>query len=85
VEPSPAAQLSSPAALQLAATIEAWEVAASQGWVEPEPVDLPVASSVPLDDQPALIGSAWDSWSSNPYLDHPQVEELPGFAHHEES
>ncbi len=27
----------------------------------------------------ALIGSAWDSWSSHPYLDKAQVEELSGF------
>ena len=81
MEPILTPQLS-PAALQLAATIEAWELAATQGWVEPEPADLQAACS---DNQPALIGSAWDSWSSNPYLDHPQVEELPGFAAHEES
>ena len=81
MEPFPAAQLP-PAALQLAATIEAWELAASQGWAEPEPVDLQAACS---DNPPSLIGSAWDSWSSNPYLEHPQVEEQPGFAHHEES
>ena len=84
MEPSPAAQLS-PAALQLAATIEAWDLAAIQGWVEPEPADLQAELSVSLDDHPALIGSAWDSWSSNAYLEQPQVEELPGFAAHESS
>ena len=84
MEPFTAAQLP-PAALQLAATIKAWEVASTQGWVEPEPADLRAELPVPLDNQPALIGSAWDSWSSNPYLDHPQVEEQPGFAAHEES
>jgi hypothetical protein len=83
MEPISAAQLP-PADLQLAATIEAWEVASRQGWVEPEPVDFQAECSVPLDDQPALIGSAWDSWSSNPYLEHQQVEELPGFAAREE-
>ena len=75
----------SSAALQLAATIEAWELAATQGWAEPEPTVLQAELRVPLDDQAALIGSAWDSWSSNPYLDHPQVEEQPGFANHDES
>jgi hypothetical protein len=34
---------------------------------------------------PALIGSAWDSWSSNPYLELQQVEEQPGFYPFEET
>jgi len=84
VEPITSAQLP-PAALQLAATIEAWEAECAAGWSEPEPADLQAARSAPHDNQPALIGSAWDSWSSHPYLDHPQVEELPRFAAHESS
>ena len=75
----------STADLQLAATIEAWEVASSQGWEEPQSADLEAELKVCIDDQPALIGSAWDSWSSHPYLEHPQVEEQPGFANHESS
>ena len=73
----------STADLQLAASIEAWEVASWQGWQEPEPADLQAELKLPLDDQPALLGSSWDSWSSNAYLEQQQIEELPGFAAHE--
>ncbi len=69
--------------LQLAATIEAWQVACSQGWQEPEPECLQAELSLAPADQ-GLLGSAWDSWSSNPYLDRQQVEEQPGFYPFEE-
>lgn len=62
---------------QLAATIKAWQVACAQGWQEPEPEFLQADLSLPAPDQ-GLVGSAWDSWSSNPYLDRQQVEEQPG-------
>ena len=39
--------------------------------------------SLPAADQ-GLLGSAWDSWFSNPYLDRQQVEEQPGFYPFEE-
>ena len=68
---------------QLAATIEAWQVACARGWQEPEPECLQAELSLPAADQ-GLLGSAWDSWSSNPYLDRQQVEELPGFYPFEE-
>jgi hypothetical protein len=58
---------------QLAATIEAWQLACAQGWQEPEPECLQAELSLPAADQ-GLLGSAWDSWSSNPYLDRQQVE-----------
>ncbi len=44
---------------------------------------LQAALSLPAADQ-GLLGSAWDSWSSNPYLDRQQVEEQPGFYPFEE-
>jgi hypothetical protein len=49
---------------QLAATIEAWQLACAQGWQEPEPECLQAELSLPAADQ-GLLGSAWDSWSSN--------------------
>ena len=69
-----------PADLQLAATIEAWEAECAAGWSEPAPVDLQGELSLPAAADQGLLGSAWDSWSSNPYLEQPQVEEQPGFA-----
>ena len=66
--------------LQLAATIEAWEAECACGWLEPEPVALQGELSLPSVNESALIGSAWDSWSTHPYLEQQQVEELPGFA-----
>ena len=68
---------------QLDATIEAWQVACARGWQEPEPECLQAELSLPAADQ-GLLGSAWDSWSSNPYLDRQQVEEQPGFYPFEE-
>ncbi|WP_322781545.1 hypothetical protein [Synechococcus sp. CBW1107] len=65
--------------LQLAATIEAWEAECACGWLEPAPVDRQGELSLPSVNEPALIGSCWDSWSSHPYLEQQQVEELPGF------
>ncbi|MDM7952504.1 MAG: hypothetical protein QUV07_04695 [Cyanobium sp. CZS 25K] len=69
-----------PADLQLAATIAAWEAECAAGWIEPAPVDLQGELSLPAAADQGLLGSAWDSWSSNPYLEQPQVEEQPGFA-----
>jgi|GEM_PF-6442896 len=68
---------------QLAATIKAWQVACAQGWQEPEPEFLQADLSLPAPDQ-GLVGSAWDSWPPNPYLDRQQVEEQPGFYPFEE-
>ncbi|MCP9829006.1 hypothetical protein KBZ19_10965 [Synechococcus sp. L2F] len=59
------------------------QVACAQGWQEPEPECLQAELSLPATDQ-GLLGSAWDSWSSNPYLDRQQVEEQPGFYPFEE-
>jgi hypothetical protein len=73
-----------PADLQLAATIEAWEAQYAAGWIEPEPFDLQGELALPAAGDPSLLGSAWDSWSSNPYLEQPQVEEQPGFYTYEE-
>jgi hypothetical protein len=73
-----------PADLQLAATIAAWEAECAAGWIEPAPVDLQGELSLPAAADQGLLGSAWDSWSSNPYLEQPQVEEQPGFYPYEE-
>jgi hypothetical protein len=60
---------------QRLAVLAAWEAEVAAGWQEPEP-EQPELVELPLD--PALVGSGWDSWSSNPWLDEQQVEELPG-------
>jgi hypothetical protein len=73
-----------PVSPQLAATIEAWDAECAAGWSEPDPVDLQGELDLAAGASPALIGSAWDSWSSNPYLDRQQVEEQPGFYPFEE-
>lgn len=78
MEPIPSSQ-QHPADFQLAATIEAWQVACEQGWREPEPECLQVELSLPTTADQGLVGSGWDSWSSNPFLEHQQVEELSGF------
>ena len=74
-----------PADLQRAAAIEAWEAECAAGWIEPEPVDLQAELALETADGPSLIGSAWDSWSANPYLERQQVEEQPGFYPYEVS
>ena len=70
---------------QRAAAIEAWEAECAAGWIEPEPVDLQAEHALDTTDAPSLIGSAWDSWSANPYLERQQVEEQPGFYPYEVS
>ena len=65
---------------QRAAAIDAWEAECAAGWIEPEPVDLQAELALDAADAQSLIGSAWDSWSGNPYLERQQVEEQPGFA-----
>jgi hypothetical protein len=60
---------------QRLAIFAAWEAELAAGWQEPEPEQHELLE-LPLD--PALVGSGWDSWSSNPWLDEQQVEELPG-------
>jgi hypothetical protein len=65
---------------QLVATIEAWELACASGWTEPapEPVQLPL--SVPTEPDPSLIGSGWDSWCGNHWLEDPQIDELVDYS-----
>jgi hypothetical protein len=70
---------------QRAAAIEAWEAECAAGWSEPEPVDLQAELALDAADGPSMIGSAWDSWSANPYLERQQVEEQPGFYPYEVS
>ena len=79
MEPIPSSQ-QNPDDLQLAATIQAWQVACAQGWREPEPECLQAELSLPTAANQSLLGSGWDSWSNNPFLEHQQVEELSGFA-----
>ena len=62
---------------QLAAAIDAWELACTQGWSEPEPVQLPLPA--PTEPEPSLIGSGWDSWSGNHWLEDPQIDELADY------
>ncbi len=76
--PAPTASSAS-SSLQLAATIEAWEAESACGWREPAPADRQGELSLPSVNDPALIGSCWDSWTTHPYLEQQQVEELPGF------
>lgn len=52
----------------------AGEAELAAGWHEPVPVQ-PELLELPLDS--ALVGSGWDSWSSNLWLDEQQVEGLP--------
>ncbi len=68
---------------QRAAAIKAWEAECAAGWSEPAPVDLQAELALDAADGPSLVGSAWDSWSANPYLERQQVEEQPGFAAYE--
>jgi len=60
---------------QRLALLAASEAELASGWHEPEPEHSELLE-LPLD--PALVGSGWDSWGSNPWLDEQQVEELPG-------
>lgn len=84
VQPGPGPSVSpASSSLQLTATIEAWEVECSCGWHEPAPVALQGELSLPSVNEPALIGSCWDCWSSHPYLEQQQLEELPGFDAHD--
>lgn len=76
--PAPTSSSAS-SSLQLVATIEAWEAECSCGWFEPAPIACQSELSLPSVNDPALIGSCWDSWSTHPYLEQKQVEELPGF------
>ena len=64
---------------QLVAAIEAWELACAAGWTEPAPVVLKLPLS-PVDDEPSLIGSGWDSWSGNHWLEDPQIDELEAWS-----
>ncbi len=81
VQPGPGPSVSpASSSLQLAATIEAWEAECSCGWHEPAPVEYQGELALTSENGPALIGSCWDSWSTHPYLEQQQVEELPGFA-----
>ena len=76
--PAPTSSSAS-SSLQLVATIGAWEAECSCGWFEPEPIACQGELALPPVYESAVIGSAWDSWSTHPYLEHQQVEELPGF------
>lgn len=61
---------------QLSAAIEAWELACASGWTEPAPEAVQLPLPAPTEPDPTLIGSGWDSWSGNHWLENPQIDEL---------